>query len=112
MDNIKLRKACSVRLKRAFKIANLQAANAIPSSHRIAGSWIEQMFTYFEPEVQEEVRTAKSRIYISFDGWGSKHEKLSVLGVLIHFVNSKHEAVTRLIGLPELPGHSKTGVGK
>ncbi len=112
MDNVKFRKASSVRLRRAFKIANLQAAKAIPSSASTASSWIDQMFQYFEPEVQEEVRNAKSCIHVSFDGWGSKHEKLSVLGVVIHFVNSKYEAVTRLIGLPELPGHSKTGVGK
>lgn len=33
IDNIKLRKASSIRLKRAFKIANTQAANAISSSY-------------------------------------------------------------------------------
>jgi hypothetical protein len=70
------------------------------------------MFQYFEPEIQEEVRTAKSRIHVSFDGWGSKHEKLSVVGVVIHFVNNKYEVVTRLIGLPELLGHGKSGIGK
>jgi hypothetical protein len=69
------------------------------------------MFDHFEPEVIEEIRTAKSRISISFDGWGSKREKLSVLGVVVHFINSKDESVTRLIGLPELPGHGKSGVG-
>jgi hypothetical protein len=70
------------------------------------------MFAYFEPEVIEEIRNAKSRISISFDGWGSKHEKLSVVGVVVHFINERYENVTRLIGLPELPGHGKTGVGK
>ena len=112
MDNVKARKACSVRLKRAFKIANMQAADALPTYSGTTASWIEQMFRYFEPEIQEEVRTAKSRIHVSFDGWGSKHEKLSVVGVVIHFVNTKYEVVTRLIGLPELPGHGKTGVSK
>jgi hypothetical protein len=30
----------------------------------------------------------------------------------VHFINNKYEAVLRLIGLPELPGHRKTGVGE
>jgi hypothetical protein len=68
-------------------------------------------FSIFEPEIVAEIKNAKSRIHCSFDGWGSKHEKLSVLGVVLHFINAKGDAVTRLIGLPELPGHGKTGIG-
>lgn len=70
------------------------------------------MFIHFEPKVVEEIQNAKSKISISFDGWGSKREKLSVVGVVIHFINDKYEAVSRLIGLPELPGHRKSGVGE
>ena len=70
------------------------------------------MFMHFEPKVIEEIRTARSRISISFDGWGSKHEKISVLGCVVHFINGNVENVTRLIGLPELPSHGKTGKGK
>jgi hypothetical protein len=111
-DNIKHKKAASPRLLRAFKIANIQAVNSIPTSSTTVATWIHEMFDYFEPEVIEEIQGAKSKIHISFDGWGSKHEKISVIGVVVHFINSKYEAVTRLIGLPELPDHSKTGVCK
>jgi hypothetical protein len=112
MDNIKSRKAASPRLKRAFKIANMQAANALPSSHNTTESWIDEMFYHFESEIKEEIKTAKSRIYCTFDGWGSKHEKISILGIVIHIVNCKGENVIRLIGLPELPNHRKRGIGK
>ena len=111
LDGIKHRKAASFRLRRAFKIANMQAVDALPASPSTVASWIHEMFKHFEPQVIEEIRTAKSRISISFDGWGSKREKLSVVGVVVHFINNKDENVTRLIGLPELPGHGKTGVG-
>lgn len=111
MDGVKHRKAASIRLKRAFRIANMQAANAIPVHNDTVATWIHDMFVYFEPQIIEEIRTAKSCIHVSFDGWGSKHENLSVLGVVVHFINYKHENVTRLIGLPELPGHGKAGVG-
>jgi len=70
------------------------------------------MFEHFEPQVIHEVQNARSCISISFDGWGSKYKKISVIGVVIHFINDKYENVTRLIGLPELPGHGKAGVGK
>jgi len=68
------------------------------------------MYWHFEPAIIVEIRTAKSRIHVSFDGWGSKHEKLSVLGVVVHFINQSYDNVTRLIALLELLGHSKTGV--
>jgi hypothetical protein len=112
MDNIKHRKAASTRLRRAFKIANMQAVNALPQHNSTIASWIHEMFEYFEPEIQEEIKTAKSKIHVSFDGWGSKHEKLSVVGVVVHFINKQGDMVTRLIGLPELPNHGKAGVGK
>jgi hypothetical protein len=49
---------------------------------------------------------------MSFDGWGSKHEKISVLSVVTHFINKNHKNVTHLIGLPKLPKHRKTGVSR
>jgi hypothetical protein len=70
------------------------------------------MYYQFEPRIIKEIRTAKLRIYVSFDGWGSKHEKISVLGVVTHFINEKHKNVTRLLGLPELSEHRKTGIGR
>jgi hypothetical protein len=110
LDNVKHRKAASKRLKRAFKIANMQAANSIPSS-RTVGNWIHQLFEHFEPVIIREIANTRSKISISFDGWGSKHEKISVVGVVVHFINEHYENVTRLIGLPELPGHRKASVG-
>jgi len=90
----------------------MQAANAFPIYGIIVATWIHEMFKYFELEVIEEVRNAKSKVSISFDGWGSKREKLSVIGIVVYFINDKYEAVLRLIGLPELPGHRKSGVGE
>ena len=111
-DKIKHKKSASANLYRCFKIANAQAAPALPKSGSTIPFWIEQMFNYFEPEVILEIAKARSKIHISFDGWASKHEKISVIGVVVHFINANYECVTRLIGLPELPGHSKRGFGE
>ncbi len=110
LNGIKQRKAVLERLKRAFKIANSQATNAIPSNYSTVGSQIHNMFKHFELYVIKEIYNAKSRISISFNGQGSKRERLSVVRVVVHFINEKYEVVTRLIGLPLLPKYSKTGV--
>jgi hypothetical protein len=70
------------------------------------------MFKHFKPDIIAEVAAACLAISISFDGWGSKHKKISVVGVVIHFINDKYKNATRLIFLPELPGHGKAGVSK
>ncbi|KAH8757440.1 hypothetical protein F5882DRAFT_444448 [Hyaloscypha sp. PMI_1271] len=41
---------------------------------------------------------------------GLKHEKISVLGIIIYIVNYKGENITRLIRLLELPNYRKRGV--
>ncbi len=109
LDGVKHRKAASKRLKRAFKIANIQASSSIPSRITVA-TWIHELFEHFEPVVVREIANARSKTSITFDGWGSKHEKISVVRVVVHFINKHYENVTRLIGLPELPGHRKAGV--
>ena len=67
-DNVKHRKAASKRLKRCFIIANKDAANAIPDSYSTVKNWIYKLFVYFEPQIIEEIRSAKSRITVTFDG--------------------------------------------
>jgi hypothetical protein len=111
LDSVKHRKAASKRLKRCFRIANMQSVNAFPTSKTV-GNWIYEMFAHCEPDIIKEIANARSKISISFDGWGSKRERISVVGIVIHFINENYENVTRLIGLPELPGHRKAGVGK
>lgn len=88
----------------------MDAAQAVPTSHVMIETWIHKYLEHFEPQIIEEIRTARSKITITFDGWGSKKEKISVLGVVVHFIDKNWKGVTRLIGLPELPFHGKTGV--
>jgi hypothetical protein len=112
LDNIKHRKVTSGQLAKVIKIANLQAVQAMPSSSSTLTVWIHNIFSHFEPQIIAEIRTAKSRISMSFDGWGSKHKKISVLRIVVYFINKQHKNVTRLIGLLELPKHKKAGVSK
>lgn len=111
LDDVKARKAASKHVQNMFRIANNDAVNTLPSASSTVAIWIEQMFAYFEPQLIAEVLSAQSRISITFDGWGSKREKISVVAVVLHFINGKGHLVTRLAGLPELPGHGKTGIG-
>jgi hypothetical protein len=65
-----------------------------------------------EPNIIKEIANTQSKISITFDSWGSKYKKISVIRVVVHFINKHYDNVTRLISLPELPGHRKAGVGK
>ena len=70
------------------------------------------MFIYFKLIVIKEVRNAKPKVLISFNGWGLKRKKLSVISIVIYFINNKYKAISRLISLSKLPGHRKLGVGE
>ena len=67
------------------------------------------MFKYFKLELIEEITNARSKISISSNRQGSKREKISVIGVITHFINSKYDMYTRLLSLLDLPNYSKTG---
>ena len=67
LDDISHRKACSKRLLRVFKIANLKASRALPSSPSLIVTWVHDLHRYFEPDIVKEIRTTKSRISISFN---------------------------------------------
>ena len=60
----------------------------------------------------EEIHTTRLRIHISFDSWSSKHKKISILGIVIHFINKYYNNITYLIALLELSKHSKTSINK
>ena len=60
----------------------------------------------------KEVCNTKSKVLILFDGWGLKRKKLSVISIVVHFINNKYKAILCLIGLPKLLGHRKLGIGK
>jgi len=110
LDRIKYSKIVSRNFANLINIANTQAVAAIPSSTSTLASWVHDMYWQFEPTIISEIALARSKIHISFDSWGSKHKKLSILGVVVHFINSAYKNVTRLIALPELPNHLKTGI--
>ena len=110
LDNVKYRKAYLNRLRRAFKIANLKAVKALLTSYPTIVKQVHDIHVYFKPFIIKEIITTKSRISISFNRQGLKHKKISLLGVVVYFINSKYENVTCLISLLELLNHGKGGV--
>ena len=67
MDSIKHQKAVSPYLKKMLYIANSTAIKALPDSASTTAQWIHDMFTFFEPQVIQELQAAKSKIHVSFD---------------------------------------------
>ena len=93
-----------------FQIANKEVIKVLPVIASTVGIWINNIFKYFEPELIVEVATTKLKISFSFNGWGNKRNKISVVALVLYFINSKGQIVTRLASLLELLNHGKTGI--
>jgi hypothetical protein len=58
--------------------------------------------------VIESIRTATSRLTISFDGWKANNEVLDVLGVVAHYLDKDYTVKTVVLGMRDTLG-SHTG---
>jgi hypothetical protein len=70
------------------------------------------MFYYFESEIKKEIRITKLQIYYTFNSWGLKYEKISIISIIIYIINYKGENIIYLIGLPELSNYRKCNISK
>lgn len=59
--------------------------------------------------VEETLANAKTNINLSFDLWTSPGRRLSLLGVVAHFLDAQWKPVTALLSLPRMQG-SHTGL--
>ncbi|EKG08943.1 Ribonuclease H-like protein, partial [Macrophomina phaseolina MS6] len=77
-------------------------------SHLTIRKWLLGEFNRHKGVVTEVLHGAPGLIHLSFDGWSSRN-RLSLLGLNVHFLSSSGKVRQFLIGLPELEGRH-TGV--
>lgn len=88
--NITLRQSISQRLSKIFLLLNLSSQKVFPTSHNTTRTWIVFAFTKEKNTIGTLVTVACSRVSIIFDAWSSNND-LSLLGVVAHFLDEKHE---------------------
>jgi hypothetical protein len=69
------------------------------------------MTTYKERlnDVQESINNSRSKIVLSLDSWSAPN-KLSLLGVVGHWLDKERDLKTALLGLRPLDGHAGTDI--
>ncbi|EKG09103.1 Ribonuclease H-like protein, partial [Macrophomina phaseolina MS6] len=108
-DNIPFRKVESERFRCLLEYTNPQVASTgcLPS-HPTIRKWLLGEFNRHKGVVTEVLHGAPGLIHLSFDGWSSRN-RLSLLGLNVHFLSSSGKVRQFLIGLPKLEGRH-TGV--
>jgi hypothetical protein len=76
---------------------------SIPS-RRSLGRYIEKAYKNSHNAVESDLRGAVTRINLSFDLWTSPGRRLSLLGVVAHYLNADHKPRNILLALPRITG--------
>jgi hypothetical protein len=77
--------------------------NSIPST-RSLGRYIDVTYDSAQKHVELELQSAFSRVNLSFDLWTSPGRRLSLLGIVAHYLNDRYEPCAVLLALPRMIG--------
>jgi hypothetical protein len=102
--NHPLRELGSLSFQEMIPLANPASAEALWVSHNSVFTFVMKLFSAIQPRVIEVIRTACSKIHISFDGWTTKGGKQGFLGIVAHFATVDDIVVDIPIDLPQLVG--------
>jgi hypothetical protein len=107
LDKITLRQSVSESFKRLMTAANPNLAYYLPLSKETTRSWIIKSYQQHSTTICESIKSARSRISISFDGWKSD-SGYDFLGVCFHYIDRGCKLQTVLGALTPIKGE-KTG---
>ena len=103
VEKIPLLKVESESLKDLLVYCNPRCQAALPSRTSLR-RYISSAYDNALPAVESELRSATSKINLSFDLWTSPNRWLSLLGVVAHYLNRQFEPRALLLGLPRMRG--------
>lgn len=86
VEQIPLVKVESQALKDLLIYCNLRCTAAIPTRNTLR-SYIGKAYEEALPVVESVLATARSKINLSFDLWTSLNRRLSLLGVVAHYLD-------------------------
>jgi hypothetical protein len=107
LDKITLRQSVSESFKRLMTAANPNLAYYLPLSKETTRSWIIKSYQHHTTTICESIKSARSRISITFDGWKSD-SGYDFLGVCFHYIDRGCKLQTVLGALTPIKGE-KTG---
>ncbi|RYN17161.1 hypothetical protein AA0112_g12189 [Alternaria arborescens] len=87
-----------------IRFSNPEAEKALWANHESVSRYVMKLYTFMQPQVVARLRTAASKIYISFDGWTTRGGKRGFFGIVAHFVLASGILEDVAIDLPQLAG--------
>lgn len=101
LENIPFKKLQSPYFQRIFKHTHPLMQNSVIPSEKVARQWINNEFQLHKAEVQEKLKSAASRIHLSFDLWTSQRCK-AINGVVANFLDCQGKCQTALLAFKEM----------
>jgi hypothetical protein len=103
MEQIPLHKVDSEYVRDAFMYANPRCNAAIPTRNTMK-RYIDSAYDGALTAVESELRLATTKINLSFDLWTSLNRRLSLLGIVTHYLNYRFEPRTVLLVMLRMRG--------
>jgi hypothetical protein len=98
-----LRKVDSPALRDLLVYLNPRCRGALPTRNTLK-CYIATAYESALEVVYNEVKTARTKINLSFDLWTSPGRRLSLLGVVAHYLNDRFALRAILLALPRMRG--------
>lgn len=111
-SGVSLRQASQPELYNLLTFHNPKIEQLVPrNDHTTPRRWIMESYHAARSRVIQSLKSATSRITISFDGWKANNEILDVLGVVAYYLNSDYKLQTIVLGMRDTMGsHTGTNI--
>lgn len=86
-----------------LKFLNPGVLSILPTSHQTIREWVMRTFDTQKRRIRQVLQSAISRIHFTVDIWSSPN-KLGILGIVAHFIDSNGELVSYCVALREVHG--------
>jgi hypothetical protein len=101
VEQIALLKVESEALRDLLMYCNPRCRAALPSRQSLK-NYITSAYRHALTAVEVELCLARTKINLSFDLWTSLNRRLSLLGVVVHYLNHRYEPRAVLLVLPRM----------
>jgi hypothetical protein len=103
VEQIPLQKADSAAFRDLLIYLNPRCRGALPTRNTLR-SYIATAYEHAFEVVESELRSARTKINLSFDLWTSPGRRLSLLGVVAHYLDTQYKPRAILLALPSMSG--------
>lgn len=103
VEQVPLQKVDSPSLRELLIYLNPRCRAALPGRTTLK-RYVGSAYEHALPAVRSELASARTKINLSFDLWTSPNRRLSLLGVVAHYLDRRFAPRTILLGLPRMTG--------